>query len=439
LHGLADRLGAECVLADISPTSLALGLDAARRRGAARTGVPVVADFHDLPFSDGWFDVAYISAAVHHTWHPEVVLGELARVVAPGGIVVLQGEQCARVCCFYAFRTNRAETMTPFERSLADEHLLETISSPFWGSRPEALFGMTENDRIPIELWRSVLTASGTIEDLQLDTDRLIGPLEQRLLGIRGEGAVRAAAVRAELTDVVAFARARAGELERLLGYQLPSVGDVHAVARNVSHALGALHRGEDDRSVLLADLFGAGIDATTRRVGGVAGRTLPLFRRPMREGADGVWTEPQGSTALAGRITTPLLPDVFRPEHGDRLAPLFPPEEWLADESNSMVTLVNLSGRARVVVGTRDRAVALLIRYYAVLGDGVSPYTVRVSHDGLVLDEQLVVLQETRLVRAALPPDAQEVLIEIVDSDGRVVDDGWQLRVSVFQLVDVG
>jgi SAM-dependent methyltransferase len=438
LHGLADRLGAECVLADISPTSLVQGLTAARRTGVKRPGVPVVADFHDLPFSDGWFDVAYVSAAVHHTWHPEVVLGEMARVVAPGGLLVLEGEQCARVCCFYAFRSNRAEALTPFEQVLSQHRLLETISSPFWGSRPEAVFGMTENDRIPIGLWRAALGAAGTIEELRLDTDRLVGPLEQQLLALDGEGAALGAQVRAVLAGAVDVAAAHHGPLERALGYRLPTAGDVHAVARNVGHALGALRRGEDDPAFLVADLFGAGVGATVRRAGERAERDRPLFRRPVREGADGVWTEPPSSGALAARITTPLLPDVFDPAARDDLAAVFPPTDWLPDDSAGSVTLVNLHGRARVEVGARDRALVLLVRYYAVLGAGDAPYRVRVVHAGGVLAEDLVLLQETRLVRALLPPGVAEVAVEIVDGQGVVVDAGWQLRVSVFQLVDV-
>jgi hypothetical protein len=205
-----------------------------------------------------------------------------------------------------------------------------------------------------------------------------------------------------------------------------------------VGHALGALRRGEDDPDVLVADLFGAELGAVVRRVGGRDGRDLPLFRRAMAEGADGVWTEPPGSGGLAARIATPLLPDVFDPASTDRLAAVFPPDDWLPDTSGAAVSLVNLGGRARVAVGARDRAVVLLVRYYAVLAEGDAPYRVRIAHAGGVLDDQLVVLQETRLARAVLPPGVGEVVVEIVDADGRVADAGWQLRVSVFQLVDV-
>jgi SAM-dependent methyltransferase len=44
-------------------------------------------DVQDLPFSDGSFDIAVCNAVLEHVEHPERAIGELARVLRPGGRV----------------------------------------------------------------------------------------------------------------------------------------------------------------------------------------------------------------------------------------------------------------------------------------------------------------------------------------------------------------
>jgi demethylmenaquinone methyltransferase / 2-methoxy-6-polyprenyl-1,4-benzoquinol methylase len=75
------RTGAWCVAADFS-----LGM---LRAGAWR-GVPMVAaDALHLPFADGRFDAACISFGLRNVADPDRALRELARVVRPGGRLVV--------------------------------------------------------------------------------------------------------------------------------------------------------------------------------------------------------------------------------------------------------------------------------------------------------------------------------------------------------------
>ncbi len=63
------------------------------RRLCEREGIAGIAfrraDVQDLPFADGSFDAAYCSMVLHHVTRPDRAVGEMARVVRPGGRVVV--------------------------------------------------------------------------------------------------------------------------------------------------------------------------------------------------------------------------------------------------------------------------------------------------------------------------------------------------------------
>lgn len=85
MHVPVDELDAETVATDIAPSSLNLGKIAATQTGISGAATLVQCDFHDLPFNSDYFDFMYIASAVHRTWRPERVLGEMMRVLKPGG------------------------------------------------------------------------------------------------------------------------------------------------------------------------------------------------------------------------------------------------------------------------------------------------------------------------------------------------------------------
>jgi ubiquinone/menaquinone biosynthesis C-methylase UbiE len=75
---------------DISPGMLAVCAENARRLGC---DVELrVADADRLPYPDGSFDLVCGHAFLHHLPDPEASLAEMARVLAPGGGLMLAGE-----------------------------------------------------------------------------------------------------------------------------------------------------------------------------------------------------------------------------------------------------------------------------------------------------------------------------------------------------------
>jgi len=76
------------------PTVAVVGVDIsegmlARARAAVPSGTFVVADAGRLPFADAVFDRVVSSSALHYWEDPRAGLGEMARVVRPGGQLVV--------------------------------------------------------------------------------------------------------------------------------------------------------------------------------------------------------------------------------------------------------------------------------------------------------------------------------------------------------------
>ena len=63
------------------------------REQAARHGIKNVdfrlGDMEELPIGEGEVDLVFFSQSLHHALHPERALAEAARILAPGGRVVI--------------------------------------------------------------------------------------------------------------------------------------------------------------------------------------------------------------------------------------------------------------------------------------------------------------------------------------------------------------
>ncbi len=436
-HLLAAERGCEFVLTDIAAASLRDGMAQAVRKGVKADARRVVADFHDLPFEDGYFDGVFVASSVHHTRHPEQVLREMLRVLGPGGILILDNEPCARVCCFHAFISNREDGFTSYEAGLHREGLLPTLSSPFWGARAEQLFGMVENDRIPLSLFGEMFAESGSVLERTLSFHGLVGPFERELLRLRDQGGTLRADVLALLRSAVARAGTNFGQGERLLGYRLPTECEIHALAGRVADLLERRPR-TGDTDEWQAELFGAALQAVVRKRGHEKTRPDQLFRRAMTVESDGLVRERADADSAAGHLGNPMLPDVYAAADRSALNAWFPESDWhWLVEAHGARSLANLAARCRVQVPSTKGRSFLLVRYYAVVTNG-TPYRVRIWGAGRLLDEQLIVLQESRLVRTWVPPECTQVEFEITELDGAPATAAWQLRLGVFQMFAV-
>lgn len=82
---------ARVVATDLTPEMLESAREHAARRGAENIDF-TLADAEALPFEDRSFDIVTCRIAAHHFPHPDVFVGEVARVLRPGGVFVLQDQ-----------------------------------------------------------------------------------------------------------------------------------------------------------------------------------------------------------------------------------------------------------------------------------------------------------------------------------------------------------
>ena len=81
--------GARVVGVDFAAAMLRVGLDKLRGRGLARQISLVRGDATAIPVREGWADAATIGFGIRNVAQPEAALKELARVIKPGGRLVI--------------------------------------------------------------------------------------------------------------------------------------------------------------------------------------------------------------------------------------------------------------------------------------------------------------------------------------------------------------
>jgi len=99
---IAENFDADVTIMDLSKQALIDGKAIADKKGFTKPITRVAADFHDLPFPSGSFDFVYMAGAIHHSRVPENILGEIARVLKPGGLFESINEPCKREFSLYS-------------------------------------------------------------------------------------------------------------------------------------------------------------------------------------------------------------------------------------------------------------------------------------------------------------------------------------------------
>lgn len=437
-HLLAEEMGAEAWLSDISASALEFGRDRAKQLGLTRIGQICAADFHDLPFNDAYFDIVFIASAVHHTRRTECVLREMARITRPNGLIWLENEPVGRAACLYLFNSNRPESYSRYEQALADNGLLRMLSSPFHGTRPEEMFAMVENDRIPLDLFLTEMQSAGSLDYLHLEMSTTAQALEKSLAAIcdkhPNDAAVRLLPLIAE-----AVGRARREDwVAEAMGMREPTLCEMHTLAQRFADAYHGVRNAADNvsRERAQARLYGAALQAKLRRSEVGTPERDSVFRRQPKLVND-CWLDTEGPAGAAFMGMRAQFPDVYSPASQAQVQALFAPLGWTTvKEDFGAISLTNLGGSARLPPPDAAGAI-LLIRLYTVpLAD--APYKISIRQGNRMVTEVLVAQAESRLLRGLVYAGDGEIYVEHYDLRGRPLAIEWNLRISVLQMLSL-
>jgi SAM-dependent methyltransferase len=369
---LSERLGARVDLLDISPSTLRLGRRLARDRRLRTDGTSCVAgDFHHLPYAEGEFDLVYICSALHHTWSWPQVLREMVRVLAPEGLLLLENEPCRRRFCHYLFRANRSEP-SELERALDKLGILRTVAEPFPGTRPESLFGMVENQTIPIDALCGMLAGECTPVAATVTPETCMGELEHAMVARRRDAGACARWLTAEMNRRVDSARAAVSAADRGMGFALPSPAQIETLCTSIAAALAALpsDSAAADFRMGLADIFGASARLAVRKKSArpSVGRARIPRERPAE---DVVYAFPSRIARLLDpRVAA--LPDIQSATR-EALDAAFPPSDWSLSVSKDglrALTPTKVSPSFTVAVA-ESGPLLVLVRLHVVVDQG--------------------------------------------------------------------
>lgn len=407
----ASRLGGEGWTHDISPDSLRLGKQLAREAQISGELTAVAGDFHDLPFEDNMFDLVFIASAVHHTWQPWKVIAELGRVAKPNGIVHLENEPISRSACLYQYRGNRPGEGTPFENRIEQHGLTHTITSPFPGSRAEALFGIVENDRLPVEVYENSLHRIGDVKRFDVDSGGMVNGFETWML----ENRPSAAAIADYLISRIESAAADFSSVDLACKLSIPSADVIWPMAYRLEKQLQNLN---PSNSRDLGSLFGAALRATVVKRGhGPIGNG---FRRDLS--SDGHVLIDDRKSHEAGLSIVDIAPE---PTSG-----AFGPDWFVYQEEAGHHSLCNQ--RADCELHFPPIASVLAIRVYSVFQD--EPYRLSILKNGELCYQHDVWRSESHL--ASVFVSAEDKLRVVMHrEDGTLYELPWYTRLVIKQV----
>jgi hypothetical protein len=302
--------------------------------------------------------------------------------------------------------------MRPFETALAKAELSRIIGDPIPGSRPEILFGMIENQTVPLGGLKAELRRWGTIEEFTAGTNEMIGDFEKALLARRnGTDQEIEQFLLSELTRRVDEVRPSLTPDDVALGYSLPSEAELKELAERTAPLVRQLpaDSSSDEYVDGTAALFGAAVKLVVRK----NGRTRTKPSKPLRYSWGSragvvIGYPPEVNRLLEGALD--LLPDVqTAPEHELRKA--FPSDDWtLVDTEVKVRVLVSRGTRATIRCAGLERESTVTLLFRVNLAHDGENYRLRISHDGIPLKEVAVYQADSMLIQASVRVTEPEI-----------------------------
>lgn len=433
---IAENFNADVTIMDLSKQALIDGKLIADKKGF-KSGIKRVAcDFHNLPFQAETFDFVYMAGAIHHSKVPEKILEEIARVLKPGGFFNSINEPCKRAFSLYAFSSNRG-VLPEFENILLQEGVLGVFSYPVNGSRPEDLFGIVENWSISIDDFHSSQKKYLDVVDEEYEW----GPLSEFESNVLESRKLSQSEIKdivfEKIIDVRKKALPHLGDKEKLMGFYFPGDAEISALVDEIVPLLknSDLDPASNNYDRSVTNLFGGRIKNLLYKRNNTI---MPDKAVQEMHTENDISVAPliyQGATL---DLTGCLLPTIQNTEERDDVEMLFSKSDWdVITEADGVVTsCINMKPDPVIRLNDTYNDVVLCVRYYAIETD--EPYTVEIYSDGNKIDSQEICRSETRCAIIPLTELSSDVVFNIKDSSGELLDMNGYIRVGVFQLIKI-
>ncbi len=460
-YQLASEYNFDSTLFDISNRDLEIGRQLAVEQGLVDNVDRVAGDFHDLPFEDNYFDFAYISASLHHTLKPHIIIGEMMRVLKEGGLFYCQREPCERLFCFYLFNANRQQTHTAMEARLQDRDTLRLFSSPFHGARNADVFSRIENDRLPLQYYYDVIARHGSIVEEALYHEGLLTRLDQEILQQEDM-------VEGELSDFI-FEKLRTeveimtesmDSRDHLLGHNPPTTVTIAGMARRVAAALKA--RPEDKSTMQwrreMVKIFGGNLRFLVRRFSAdqiVATKSTPndsniantakriiastigklgaekKYRRNLTE--IGTVKYDDAVYKQSGlNLWAKLFPEIQEANEQEIFNGAFKSGEWTYEKEN-LFKMTSIVDQPTLEFSLLDPLV-LVIRYRVVLSEEIIAANIKVVAGNDVVVQEFIPQIEDRMMRIVCQPGNNILKFQLSDIKDRSISARSRIQIYILQ-----
>lgn len=437
---LAKDRGFESTQFDISDRDLEIGHKTAIEMGYTDTVERVAGDFHDLPFSDNYFDMVMISASIHHTKTPDKIISEAMRVLTNGGLFYCQREPCQRLFCFYQFRSNRPEQHTPFEAYLHENDLMRLVSSPYPGTRNAEMFGRVENDRIPLDMYYDVFNRYGRVIEEVLYHESLLTKMDKQILEKCDlPEAALSSYIKNLVMDELGQAETKLSVKDRLIGHSLPTEDEIDSISKRTAAALKA--RPTDTSSLewkkAMANIFGASLRFVVERQRPESERAEEKFRRTCQT-MNGVKLDDAVYKNSGLLFWDKLLPDLQNCEENEIIDVTFPAEEWYANTNkNGGRAMVSKSSAPTLKIKLSCPALVIM-RYRVAIDENFPVAKLRISQGSRELSNELFAQAECRMLHFVNDQDENEICFNLMDMEGNQLLEKSRIRVSILQCIPI-
>ena len=401
IHLLSEKYKCEVYGVDISARAMKRGMEIAASENIASDFYGVACDFHSLPFPANHFDLIYVYQSIHHTRNSLDLIAELSRCLNIGGLIFLMEEPFERETCSYLFEGNRKESYSAYETSLQKSEIANYVTHPDACSRPEALFGMIENQQITLNSYFNTLNNECEILETSIndgDIWKYATDLDKYFLSEISEkkdGAL--SLITHTLIDKFNNCEINYSVADKLMDIKHPSKEKIDEIALKIFNHLNAIASSDSLNQNIIASAFGGLIKISAKKIRNLQYDVSSSFQISSKSRFS---EHPLIVDNLFIDLSHPLLPDLQYADEKEILdGNIFPKDCWSrVNEVGDLTSYVNVTNNLLINIPGDNSEGVLVLRYYAIAG--MNPYQINFFINKKLVDTHWICQSETRLFK---------------------------------------